>query len=92
MECDYVNCRAIIRDSDRDLCVDTTFVQPFNAEVNSSWMFIGEIHFDNGSLPLLHARASSCWNQINLDVYANALALRRRFLHRTKKRNVLLHT
>lgn len=83
---DIVTCRAAVRDEDKELCIDTMFLEPFAANTRSHWMFIGEIYFEsNDSLPILKARTAACMNDLNFDLFSKALAIRRKHLSGTRR-------
>ena len=69
-----------IADNDHSLHVDTNLIEPFNATVDSHWMFIGEITVDSASLLCLRARIAACIDNLDFPLFKKALEMRRTYL------------
>ncbi|XP_029456332.1 CST complex subunit TEN1 [Rhinatrema bivittatum] len=60
------------------ICISTKFVEPFQAQVGSMYMALGEIEHAEGAIPMLQARILTCVDGINLSLLEFAVQEQRK--------------
>ncbi|NXP93087.1 TEN1L protein, partial [Passerina amoena] len=64
------------------VCVDTKFVEPFQAQVGSSYMVLGEAeHREETSSPVVKARILTCVEGMNVALLEQAIQEQRKYFN-----------
>ncbi|KAF4797345.1 CST complex subunit TEN1 [Turdus rufiventris] len=64
------------------VCVDTKFVEPFQAQVGSFYMVLGEVeHREETSSPVVKARILTCVEGVNVPLLEQAIQEQRKYFN-----------
>ncbi|KFV76552.1 CST complex subunit TEN1, partial [Struthio camelus australis] len=63
------------------VCVDTSFVEPFQAQLGSLYMVLGEAEHREGEGPVVKARILTCVEGMNLSLLEQAVQEQRKYFH-----------
>ncbi|NWU96565.1 TEN1L protein, partial [Upupa epops] len=61
------------------VCVDTKFVEPFQAQLGSWYMVLGEIEHREGEGPVVKARILTCVEGMNVPLLEQAILEQRKY-------------
>ncbi|XP_025954795.2 CST complex subunit TEN1 [Dromaius novaehollandiae] len=61
------------------VCVDTSFVEPFEAQLGSLYMVLGEAEHREGEGPVVKARILTCVEGMNLPLLEQAIEEQRKY-------------
>ncbi|NXQ96776.1 TEN1L protein, partial [Sagittarius serpentarius] len=61
------------------VCVDTKFVEPFQAQLGSRYMVLGEVEHREGEVPVVKARILTCMEGVNVPLLERAIQEQRKY-------------
>ncbi|KFP76358.1 CST complex subunit TEN1, partial [Apaloderma vittatum] len=61
------------------VCVDTRFVEPFQAQLRSCYMVLGEAEHREGEGPVVKARILTCMEGLNVSLLEQAIQEQRKY-------------
>ncbi|XP_030064088.1 CST complex subunit TEN1 [Microcaecilia unicolor] len=74
------------------ICISTKSVEPFQAQIGSMYMALGEIERAEGEVPVLRARVLTCVDGINLPLLECAVQEQRKYFQsRTSETRTTSH-
>ncbi|KAM8797089.1 CST complex subunit TEN1 [Eudromia elegans] len=68
------------------VCVDTTFVEPFQAQLGALYVVLGEVEHREGEGPVVKARILTCVEGMNLPLLEQAIQEQRKYLQEREQR------
>ncbi|NXC73254.1 TEN1L protein, partial [Anhinga anhinga] len=63
------------------VCVDTTFVEPFQAQLGSRYLVLGEAEHREGEGPVVKARILTCVEGMNVPLLEQAIQEQRKYFN-----------
>ncbi|XP_064323352.1 CST complex subunit TEN1 [Phalacrocorax carbo] len=68
------------------VCVDTTFVEPFQAQLGSRYLVLGEAEHREGEGPVVKARILTCVEGMNVPLLEQAIQEQRKYFNERQER------